>query len=71
MGTPDFSRIVLEGLLEKFLSFDFNNSIVKKTTERKKIEENEFQKPKKKFDDTIDDFIPSINFSSSFAFASR
>jgi hypothetical protein len=53
----------IEGLLEKFLNSDILTS--KTTFERKRIEnEIEFTKPKKKFDDSVDDFIPAINLDN-------
>lgn len=53
----------IECLLEKFLNSDIITS--KTTFERKRIEnEIEFTKPKKKFDDSVDDFIPAINLDN-------
>ena len=53
----------IEVLLEKFLNSDILTS--KTTFERKRIEnEIGFTKPKKKFDDSVDDFIPAINLDN-------
>jgi len=53
----------IEDLLKKFLNNDILNS--KTSYERKRSEEEIiFTKPKKKFDDSVDDFIPSINLEN-------
>jgi ABC-type Na+ efflux pump permease subunit len=57
------SILKIEGLLEKFLNSDVLTS--KTSYERKRAEEEiSFTKPKKKFDDSVDDFIPSINLEN-------
>jgi len=57
------SILKIEGLLEKFLNSDVLTS--KTSYERKRTEEEiSFTKPKKKFDDSVDDFIPSINLEN-------
>jgi hypothetical protein len=57
------SILKIEGLLEKFLNSDILTS--KTSYERKRTEEEtSFTKPKKKFDDSVDDFIPSINLEN-------
>lgn len=57
------SILKIEGLLEKFLNSDILTS--KTSYERKRAEEEiSFTKPKKKFDDSVDDFIPSINLEN-------
>lgn len=50
----------IEHLLEKFLNSNIfsNNTIVKKENN------NEFTKSNKKFDDTVEDFIPEININN-------
>ena len=59
----DCKFLKIEGLLEKFLNSDILTS--KTSYERKRAEEEiSFTKPKKKFDDSVDDFIPSINLEN-------
>ena len=53
----------IEGLLERFLNSDILTS--KTPLEKNRIEKNlEFIKPKKKFDEPVEDFIPTINLDN-------